>query len=401
MLGRCVGVGLLCLGVAGCCSATAENNRYGVSAKFKRVKGNERAVLLPKRKISIKAPVIKVEIKKVRVQKIKVSKAGAGVVAKRLANKEHLSQKPALKISKQKADKAEALILLRTVDGVSLPQSVLFDQKRLRFYVSRLGDKPEAQSGAIALLARDGSVINASFVKGLDQPRGMALVGKHLYVADGKSLVVIDIDKAIVVHKFEERHVFYFNDVVADAQGRVYVSAPLNNGIFVLSKGKFNDSHPGLEPWLNSGVLSGPNGLSIADGDLFVASIGLNKSNDGQVVGGALFRVSLADKQIKKLTSNSLPPIASLSSDGEGHVYATDDGGAKLFKFELGGRLLEEIDVAQAFKLKEASGLGDFQYMKRSKEFWVPVKSNGHILVFGRSDARLSFEEAGNLGHAK
>ena len=298
-----------------------------------------------------------------------------------------LPEKDQASLKKKKQEKTPELVLLRTVDKLALPQSVLFDRQRLRFYVSRLGgDQPK--SGAIALLARDGSVINAKWATGLEQPRGMALAGQRLYVADGKALVAIDVESGKITQRFVAPKAFYLNDVVKAPNGHIYVTDPLTNSIYVLRDGT------AFDVWLQNEALSGPNGIIVLGDDLIVGSIGLQRDKKTKGLKGAVFRVSLTSRAVRSFANGALPAIASVGADGEGHLYATDDGGALLLKFSANnGRLLERLDVGKAFKLKDTAGLGDFTYLLSSKEFWVPVKSNGHILVFGRKDAQLTTED--------
>lgn len=308
------------------------------------------------------------------------------------SDRQSATKKPSVKAN---ADPA-ALTLLRSVMQVAHPQSIIFDKKRLRFYVSRLGEKAADKKGAIALLARDGGLINKAYVKGLNQPRGLAIIGEYLYVADGRSLVQIDVDSAKVINRFEDKDAFYFNDVVASNSGEVFVTAPLTNSINKLTKnGKF-------ELFLQDPKLSGPNSLAIEGDDLYVGSMGL-KSGDPKKPGevlkaasaneGGLFKISLSTKEISKISNEALPQISSIGLDQEGHLYAVGAGASELLKFTLSdGRLAERIDVQKLFKLSDTQGLGDFHYFPTSKEFWVPVKNNGHILVFVRSDATLTSE---------
>jgi|GEM_PF-5276488 len=302
------------------------------------------------------------------------------VNSNKLNNKAHnIAQGPTLK-------------LLRSVGNLSHPQSITFDKKRLRFYVSQLGEKAQPSTGSIALLARDGSVINKEWIKGLNQPRGMAMMNNMLYVADGKSLLKIDVDAAKIVKRFEQPNSFYLYDVSASKQGDVYVSDPLSNSILKLERDET------FEVWLKDKKLEGPNSLAVKEDRLYVSSIGLKSSVPQQgrenFNSGKINQVHLETKKISPLTShNNLKKIASLGIDEEGTIYATSLGAPKLMRFSLkDGQLLENIDVQKSFDLNETQGLADFLYFPQSKEFWVPVKNNGHILVFVRSDATLLSE---------
>lgn len=307
---------------------------------------------------------------------------------------ENRSELPPIKSALTERDKRQessknkaTLKLLRSVDNLQHPQSITFDKKRLRFYVSQLGEKAQPSTGSIALLARDGSVINKAWIKGLNQPRGMAMKGGMLYVADGKSLLKIDVETAQIIKRFEQPNAFYLYDVSASERGGVYVSDPLSNAILKL------ESDETLHVWLKDKKLEGPNSLAQRGDKLYVSSIGL-KTSSLQSETGKINEVQIATKQISSLTNqNNLKKIASLGIDDEGTIYATSLGAPELMRFSLeDGQLLENIDVQKSFDLKATQGLADFLYFPQSKEFWVPVKNNGHILVFVRSDATLLTE---------
>lgn len=296
------------------------------------------------------------------------------------------------KRAKSKKVQGATLKLLRSVDNLQHPQSITFDKKRLRFYVSQLGEKAQPSTGSIALLARDGSVINKAWIKGLNQPRGMAMKKGMLYVADGKSLLKIDVETAEIIKRFEQPNAFYLYDVSASEQGGIYVSDPLSNTILKLERDET------LRVWLKDKKLEGPNSLAQKGDKLYVSSIGLKasspQSGPENTNSGKINQVQIATKQISSLTNqNNLKKIASLGIDDEGTIYATSLGAPKLMRFSLeDGQLLENIDVQKSFDLKATQGLADFLYFPQSKEFWVPVKNNGHILVFVRSDATLLTE---------
>ena len=350
----------MCLGLVGCCIV---GDRAGA---FEEPRFKERDVSYPQTHPQK-------DVKQEKRQPVKLAR---------------LDKIKPVKKAKQVKQSPQMLTLLRTVKDVSLPQSIVYDPKKLQFYVSRLGAKPGDNTGQIALLSRDGSLVAPDWIQGLDQPRGLALLGEHLYVADGKALVEIDIANSKISNRFVIDDVFYFYDVVASYQGQLFVSAPLNNAIYVLEKGQ------SLKLWVQNSTLSGPNGLAIDQEHLFVGSIGLETVDKPSATAnekrGGLYKVSLQTRVIEPFTTHRLPPIASIASDEQGFVYASDEDGASLFRFDQSnGSFVEEINVARTFGLKQTTGLGDFAYLTGSKEFWVPVKSNGHILVFGRSDEKI------------
>ena len=276
------------------------------------------------------------------------------------------------------------LILLRQIDNLPHPQSILYDEKRLRFYVSRLGAQAENSKGSIALLSRDGSIINSEWISGLDQPRGMAMVDQYLYVADAKSLLKIDVETAKVSKRYERPSAFYLYDVSATNKGDIFITDPLSNTILLLSRDEE------LKVWLEGKSLEGPNSVIADKGKLYISSIGLNRANSSQE-SGKIYKIDQSTKEIEPFTKQkALTKIASLALDEKGSVYAATVGAPNLLRLSAkDGELLENINVQEIFNLKDEQGLADFIYFPQSKEFWVPVKNNGHILVFVRSDATL------------
>jgi len=294
--------------------------------------------------------------------------------------------------------------LLQTVKNVNNPQAVIFDQKRLRFYVSRLGGAAKPEIGAIALLQRDGSLIDPEWVKGLSQPRGGVVLDQSLFVCDGNELVEIDIEENKIVKRIKIEGAFYLDDVVKDDAGNLYISDPLRNSIHLLN----TDGEPSL--FVKDGLLDGPSRLAIGGGVLYVGSTGHAgsetsgtkknaknaKLSSSRVSGeqGGLFKIQLSNRTVLKLTNDITQPIAGLALDGAGHIYAAGDNGAELIKVKLSdGRVVSQTDLASVFKLNDAFALGDFHYFNRSKEFWMPIKSNGHILVFAEGDAAIVGED--------
>src|SRR5689334_13014804 len=85
------------------------------------------------------------------------------------------------------------------VEGLSLPESVLWDEASDVYLVSNLGPNPLAvdDDGWIARVSPETGKVER-FIDGtraevkLDSPRGMAIVGERLYVADLGSVRMFD-----------------------------------------------------------------------------------------------------------------------------------------------------------------------------------------------------------------
>ena len=121
-----------------------------------------------------------------------------------------------------------------------VPESVRFDAQRRVLYVSNVdGKNPWAKDGAgsIGRLGLDGAVIEAEWITGLDAPKGMALRGKLLYVADLKRLATIDVEAGKIVDALEFPEAGGLNDVTVAADGVVYVTDSKAQKIYRVEKG--------------------------------------------------------------------------------------------------------------------------------------------------------------------
>ena len=110
--------------------------------------------------------------------------------------------------------------LLRT------PESVLFDGKGKRLFVSNIDGAPAEKDGKgfISLLTLDGKLIELEWVKGLQAPKGMGIYKNKLYVADLTNLVVIDIKEGKILEKIPVEGSVFLNDIVIDKKGTVFIS---------------------------------------------------------------------------------------------------------------------------------------------------------------------------------
>jgi DNA-binding beta-propeller fold protein YncE len=121
------------------------------------------------------------------------------------------------------------------------PESVLFDPAGRVLYVANIdGKEPWTKDGAgsIGKVGLDGKVIAAEWVKGLEAPKGMALHGGKLYVADIDRMVVIDVAKGVIAQTIAVPGSQRLNDVTVDKAGVVYVSDMQGLKIYAIKNGQ-------------------------------------------------------------------------------------------------------------------------------------------------------------------
>lgn len=163
--------------------------------------------------------------------------------------------------------------LLRT------PESVLFDGKGKRLFVSNIDGAPAEKDGKgfISILGLDGKPIVLEWIKGLNAPKGMGIYKNKLYVADLTELVVIDIQRGKILEKIPVEGAVFLNDIVIDNKGTVFVSDTRSFNLFQYDQERVSVCLRNLKR---------PNGLLMNGKDLLVLDNGslLSLNGNGQLV---------------------------------------------------------------------------------------------------------------------
>ena len=135
--------------------------------------------------------------------------------------------------------------------GLMTPESVLWDATRNVWYVSNINGSPlgKDDNGYVVRLGPDGAVMDTvPFINGADDditlnaPKGMAIVGDTLYVADIDAVRTFDVNTGTQLASIEmgEMGATFLNDVAAGDLGVVYIT---DSGIAFDSTGA--TTHPG------------------------------------------------------------------------------------------------------------------------------------------------------------
>jgi hypothetical protein len=176
--------------------------------------------------------------------------------------------------------------VLKFTGAFATPESVLYDASADRYLVSNINGDPSAVdgNGYILELSPDGRITNPKLIAGgmnkvrLDAPKGMAIVGTELWVADLTVVRKFDLKTAAHRGDLQLPAATFANDIVATTDGGAYVSdsavkfvdgAPQPSGtdqIFLIDKsGK-------VKVVAKSPELGGPNGLTLAVGNTLVVA---------------------------------------------------------------------------------------------------------------------------------
>ena len=110
------------------------------------------------------------------------------------------------------------------ITGLKTPESVV-QAKDGRIYVSEINEAGKDGDGQITVIDQNGKA--AVFARGLDDPKGLVIIGENLYAADKNKIIKIGPDGKTGVFVASEAFPatpIFLNDLEADPQGNLYVS---------------------------------------------------------------------------------------------------------------------------------------------------------------------------------
>jgi hypothetical protein len=170
--------------------------------------------------------------------------------------------------------------------GLDTPESVLYDSIADLYLVSNIGGggDPVARddNGFIARLRPDGQVETLRWIDGaadsitLNAPKGLAVHGDTLFVADIDSIRSFDRSTGAPLDVRGVPGATFLNDLAVGDDGRLYVTdsglgagmAP--NGTDAVYQMGAN----GASPLLSGASLMNPNGITVHEGEIFMAPFG-------------------------------------------------------------------------------------------------------------------------------
>ncbi|MEI9412113.1 ATP/GTP-binding protein [Mesorhizobium salmacidum] len=217
--------------------------------------------------------------------------------------------------------------------GLEQPESALFDAANNRIIVSNIvGNPGDADgNGYLSMLSLDGKIVTQHWSDGMDAPKGMAISGGKLYVADITKVRVVDLASGKLIASIAVPNAVFLNDMTSDQSGKVYVTDMLADTIYGI-----DGDRPEL--FVRDALLASPNGV-FADGDrLIVASWGKGiKADFGTAEPGGLLAVDLASKAVTPLAgAQGFADLDGVIAIG-GTIYATAYMTGTLYRYRTGG----------------------------------------------------------------
>ena len=256
-----------------------------------------------------------------------------------------------------------------TVTGLRTPESSLVGPDG-RVYVSEIGEFGKDGDGQVSVIDQDGQP--RIFASGMDDPKGLAVFGNDLYVADKTRILKVGMDGKWSVFVAAEAFPVvpqFLNDLETDAQGNLYVS---DSGDL---KGKggaiYRVGRNGKVALVTNGEkdarVLGPNGL-LMDGP--------GKLLEVDFVSGMLYRINLRSGEMQKV-AEGFGGGDGLVRGAKGMLYVSDWQNGRVFSVSRQGevKLLKD-------GYKSAADIGltrDGKYllvpdMKAGELLWLPVR---------------------------
>jgi hypothetical protein len=204
-------------------------------------------------------------------------------------------------------------------EGVETPESVYVDAPSGAVFVSMIAGQPGDRdgNGRIMKLTADGKLVTASWVSGLNAPKGLRSYNGTLWTADIDELVGMDIASGRVSSKTKIDGAQFLNDVAVGDDGTVYVSDMLASKIYAVKDGKASIFAEGDD-------IEYPNGLLVEGDRLVVGGWGKPEADFTTKVPGHLFVLDLKTKKKTLITLQPLGNIDGVESDGRGGYIVTD-----------------------------------------------------------------------------
>lgn len=254
-------------------------------------------------------------------------------------------------ISAQKLEK-----LWATHSELKTPESVLYSELYGLAFVACMGDVRDTKNsdGSIAQINLKGEILNAAWVTGLNDPKGMAIWEGKLYVADMDELVIIDIKSGSIDKKFLVPEAKFLNDVTVCKNGMVFVSDMRDQRIYAYSNNEFKS-------WLHDPKLDFVNGLWAEGGKLYVGN-------------NSVWEIDIQTKELKELFTGT-GGIDGLESIGNGNFIFSNWGG-KIYVSD-NGKVVKLLDTSE-----EKINTADLDFLPDSKLVLVPTFFGNNVEAY-------------------
>src|SRR5690606_18029414 len=148
------------------------------------------------------------------------------------------------------------------LEGFQTPESVIYDAANDRIIIGNMVamGAEAGEDGYLSLVSPSGELLEEQWATGFQDPRGMAIVGDTLFVADNMGFHIVSLADGALTATITLKGAAFLNNVTADVDGAVYVSDMFAQTIWRHADGE-------TELWFGPDAeLSYPDGLFAHDG---------------------------------------------------------------------------------------------------------------------------------------
>ncbi len=246
-------------------------------------------------------------------------------------------------------------MLWETPDSLMTNESVLYDETSGKIYVANIeGQDPSEKDGkgSIAIISKEGKIVDPAWISGLNAPKGMAIINGKLYVTDIDELVEIDIANSKVSKKYKVEGAQFLNDAAA------------HNGTVYFTDMKAGKVH------------------SFVDGKIETVSEG-NESINGLAVGSDGTIYGLDASGLKKWGADGSATVLNSTVTGGDGLVILGDGNYIASRWQ--GEIYFANDSTQTLMLdtKSAeSNTADIGYNPAEKIIYVPTFFKNKVVAY-------------------
>ena len=259
------------------------------------------------------------------------------------------------------------LLAMHKISGLKMPESVV-QAKDGKIYVSEINGFGQDGDGQITVIENGQARI---LVKGLDDPKGLAIIGQSLYVADNKRVLKVDLTgaKQAQVQVFAAATAFpemplFLNDLEPDIAGNLYVS---DSGDLKGVGGAIYKINPQGKVTLvinskQDARILAPNGLLMDDsGDVLM---------EVDFASGILYSYNMKTKVLNDV-AEGFGGGDGLVHHANGSMYVSDWKNGRVFSVNLAGEVKEIKSGYQS--------AADIALTKDEKTLMVPDMKAGEL----------------------
>jgi len=233
--------------------------------------------------------------------------------------------------------------------------------------------------GWVSKLAADGSMIDSRWATDLQNPRGMRVSGKRLWINNHTEVVGLNLDNPSdrIVHPIDGA--ISLNDLATDSSGHAYLSDTMNSRVVRV------DLATGENSTYISTLPSSPNGVLVQGDRLYIASWGVMSDRPEEraewitKTAGDLYWVSLKDStKSRHIIVPELGNLDGVEIDQKGNIYVSDWESGKLYKISSGTKTV--VGLGQY-----GQGLADIGLNSLTGELALPVMLSSEVLFLATS----------------